>query len=359
MRLITFFLLVGVVLQQAHAFQRRKFHNWLPYYEYLWKAKTPMCQTQLNNYYANSRTGHHPVPCAAVVDCLLTNVTESVKSNIASADILLGIAPQIMGFVGPTGGEMAILSTYDPVLTSLLSFGFPSRSITGLFSSVDVPELLRKPVARTARAYHLWLEQQPPRVRQLMLALVYLAAGSAVANNIYTSIYLDLRTVSGWRCGADYMPLAWSTSGFLVVLVEMLAIRTRQVPGCPQRRWLGWSYRRSEPHSLLPCILPEAQDGFLTEILFGVSNFMGIVQLVFGTIVLSALLFISFLDALPILLRYGASATMCNLLLRLELAELRCRFEVTLGAGAREKTRHFQLVEQKTGWGLELIRTLV
>lgn len=331
MRFIPFFLIVVMTLRQVQAIQRRKFHNWLPYYEYLWKERSQMCQTQLNNYYANFRTEHHPAPCAIVVDCLLTNVNESVKSNIASADILLEIAPQIMGFVGPTGGEMAVLSTHDPVFTSLLSFGFPSRSITGLFVSVDVPALLRKPVARTARAYHLWLEQQTVHVRRFVLALVYLTAGGAVANNIYTSIYLDLRTVSGWRCGADYMPLAWSTSGFLVVLVEMLAIRTRNVPGCPQRRWLSWSYRRSEPR-LLPCILPEAQDGILTEILFGVSNFMSIVQLVLGTSVLSALLFISFLDALPILIRYGASAVICSLLLQLELAGLRCRLEATPGA---------------------------
>lgn len=75
----------------------------------------------------------------------------------------------------------------------------------------------------------------------------------------------------------------------------------------------------------------------------GLRTLISIVQLVLGKIVLSALLFISFLDALPILLWHGASASICNLLLRIELAGLRYRLEATHGVGARERTIHISL----------------
>lgn len=45
--------------------------------------------------------------------------------------------------------------------------------------------------------------------------------------------------------------------------------------------------------------------------------------MVVGTVILSAILFVSFLDALPILARYGVSSIVCSLLLHLELSGLR------------------------------------
>lgn len=86
---------------------------------------------------------------------------------------------------------------------------------------------------------------------------------------------------------------------------------------------------------------------------------MSVVQGILGTVVLSSLLFVSFLDALPILVRYETSAALCNLLLRLELAGLKCKLEEEVESISKDKTRHFQLVERKTGWDLELIRTIM
>lgn len=326
MRLFTFFIL-SMAFLQAQAYQRHKFDYWLPYYEYIWRERSEACQTDLYIYYANIRK-NVTAPCAAVVDCMLTNVSESVKSNMASADILLGLTPQILGLAGPTVGEMAILSTHSPGFTSLLSLSFPSRSIAGLFVSVDVAGLLSKPVARTTQTYFLWFDKRPAHVRRFIHAISYATAAGAVANNIYTSIYLDLRTASGWRCGVDYLPLAWSISGFLITLVEMLAIRMRVMPGTPQRRLLSWLWRQDECR-LRPSILREAQDGCLTEVLFGIANFCSIVQTVLGTTILAGLLFISFLDALQIIMRYWASVAICSLLLRLELAGLRLRLKAT------------------------------
>lgn len=84
---------------------------------------------------------------------------------------------------------------------------------------------------------------------------------------------------------------------------------------------------------------------------------MSVIQGILGTVVLSSLLFVSFLDALPILVRYEASPSLCNILVRIELAGLKCKLEQEGVLVDKDKTGHFQLVEE-TGWDLELIRTI-
>lgn len=201
----SFVLILSLGVSHVCAGQQYKFRTWLPYYDYLWQRRAETCAPQINRYHTNNRTlaGAHHAVCAVVVDCLLTNITQSIQSNLASADILLGLTPQILSLAGPSRGELAILSTHKPVFTGLLSFGFPSMFVTNLFGSVDVAGTLRKPVARTARAYHSWLGRQSKSSQWCAFAMLYALAGGAVFNNIYTSIYLDARTASGWRCGAN------------------------------------------------------------------------------------------------------------------------------------------------------------
>lgn len=359
---LSFILILAVGVFHVDAAQRYKFRSWLPYYDYLWERRAETCASQINRYHTNNRTGVHHAVCAAVVDCLLTNITQSIQSNLASADILLGLTPQILSFAGPSRGELALLSTHEPVFTGLLSFGFPSMLVTSLFGSVDVAEILRRPVARTARAYHSWLRRQSKRLQWCALAVLYALAAGAVSNNIYTSIYLDARTASGWRCGANYMPLMWSISGCSIAAIEAVAVRTRSLTG------LRAGLRPRQGHGgvvgiaygqIHKCIVPEAQDTCYTEIMFGIASLMSVVQGILGTVVLSSLLFVSFLDALPILVRYQTSAAVCNILLRLELAGLKCKLEEKHAYVGRDKTRHFHLVERKSGWDLELIRTIM
>lgn len=355
-------LILTIGISQAHAGQRYKFRAWLPYYDYLWQRRAETCAPQIHRYHTNNRTGVHHAVCAAVVDCLLTNVTQSIQSNLASADILLGLTPQILSLAGPSRGELAILSTHEPIFTGFLSFGFPSILVTSLFGSVGVAEILGKPVAKTSRAYHSWLLQQSNGLQFCAKMMLYALAAGAVFNNIYTSVYLDARTASGWRCGANYMPLMWSISGCSITAMEAVAIRTRhfssQKVGQRTKQACGGVCDISS-RQIHGCILPHAQDTCYTEILFGVASVMSVVQSIFGTVVLSSLLFVSFLDALPILVRYQASAAVCNLLLRLELAGLKCNLEREGHSGGKDQTRHFQLVERNTGWDLELVRTII
>lgn len=65
------------------------------------------------------------------------------------------------------------------------------------------------------------------------------------------------------------------------------------------------------------------QDGSVGEILFWPASLGGIVHMVIGLMVFSSLLFVGALDAIPVLLRYAASAGVCQAILLVELADIR------------------------------------
>ena len=47
--------------------------------------------------------------------CMLDEMDEGVKSNMASASILLGLAPVLLQTAGPSIGEMGLLSAHRPL----------------------------------------------------------------------------------------------------------------------------------------------------------------------------------------------------------------------------------------------------
>lgn len=158
------------------------------------------------------------------------------------------------------------------------------------------------------------------------------------------------------------MPLIWSISGCSIAAIEAIAVRTRESSDRKMSQRKRRTYDRisgivyGDVHT---CVLPEAQETCFTEIMFGVAGVMNVVKGILVTVVRSSLLFVSFLDALPILVRYEARAALCNVLLRLELAGLKCKLEEQANFHGKDTTRHFQLVEKKTGWDLELIRSIM
>lgn len=148
------------------------------------------------------------------------------------------------------------------------------------------------------------------------------------------------------------MPLMWSISRCLIAAIKAVAIRSRDSSGrkINQRRTKVYYGVSEIAHGhIRSCVLPEAQDTCYTEILFGFASVMTIVQGILGTVVLSFLLFVSFLDASPNLVRFETSAALCNILLRLELAGLKCKLEEEVDSIGKDKTRHFQLVESLVG----------
>jgi len=165
-----------------------------------------------------------------------------------------------------------------------------------------------------------------PFFQTSLQVLAYAGALAAIANNIRNSVYTDLRTVSGWRCAALFMPLVWSLLAVVVHAWGMIAVRVR----------LQYGYRpsiRSAIRSTTFQRVRTGEDGVLSEVLFWLASLCAILHMIFGILVLSSLVFISALEALQVFAMYVASVFLCQFILLLELANMRYELSKELDAG--------------------------
>ena len=312
-------LLVTVIVYtaSAHAILRLKLHFWFPQYEYHWITQAAGCKQRIENYLITNRTAACPDPCACAADCILNNLPPTIQSNLASAQVLLGLGPAVLVYFGPDLAEIAALSTYRPLLAILLSLGSPAINVRRIFRCVELREPFVQPVSASARLWSAWISCQSTRIRRIVRSLSYVCALAAIVNNVHNSVYTDLRTISGWRCGAVMMPLGWSLGAVVVHTWSMIAIRLRtknkHMPAI-----------RSLIQSTVFLDLPEAGAGVICEVLLWLASLSAVIHLTFGILVLSSLVFISTIEAVQVLVRYAASALMCQFVLLLELAMMRC-----------------------------------
>jgi len=300
----------------TQAVVRPKLQVWFPKYEARWIEQAAACQQEIRNYLHDNQTPGCTAPCACAADCILKDLPPTIQSNFASAQVLLGLAPAILVYFGPTVAEVAALSTYRPLLAVLVSLGSPAISIVGLFRYVDLRVPFTQPLSWNAGLWSTWLGHQGVRARRIMQVSSYVVALAAIADNIHNSVYTDLRTISGWRCSAMLMPIAWSLLAGAVHAWGMIAIRMQ----------LGSGYRpsiRSAIRSTTFLDVLKGADNVLSEASLRLSALCAIIHMGFGILVLSSLIFISALEAIQIFVMYATSALMCHVVLLMELAMMR------------------------------------
>ncbi|KAF2241928.1 hypothetical protein BU26DRAFT_584808 [Trematosphaeria pertusa] len=330
--LVTFFLVLA-----ACSSHPQKFRHWFPKYEYHWLEASETCRVQLNDYWTGNRTRNHAI-CAVATDCILRNTTETIKSNMASAAIFLGLAPSILALLGPSVTELSLLSARFPILAILLALASPAINSLNRFRGPESSgEILGTSTSKIAHCWHDWMKNQSPPVKAAVRAAEYVVVVGMLVNTIQVSIHLDLRSVSGWRCGQMHMPLIWSLLSLIVHGMGILAVHLRQqapstyiASQCPEPAGKGRSL--CSPYLRLGTVLfgsrrwqclVRGQDGKFGELLFWLASLTGIGHIMFGVLVFSSLIFVGALDALPVLARYAVSAAVCQAILLLELAGMR------------------------------------
>ncbi|KAF2664294.1 hypothetical protein BT63DRAFT_105445 [Microthyrium microscopicum] len=336
----------------SFAVKRTKFQHWFPEYEQRWtKAVNGPCQQKVTNYILNDRT-NCSAPCACAADCILQNTTASMQSQFALAQVLLGLVPVILAFIGPTIAEVAVLSTYRPVLAILLGIGSPAVNILRAVKNVDVREPLEGSQSAISQAWSKWLANQTVAAQLCMKTVTYLLALGAVYNNIRTSIYTDLRIISGWRCGAVYMPLAWSMLAVIVHGWGMIAIRVRLGT-------LSLPSLKSAMQSDAFKLISTTEDNSISEALFWVASVCAVVHMTYGVLVLSSLIFIGALEALQVLVLYAVSAVVCQFILLSEIATMKndlLENPVTSGTTGQTRVPKTSQTSPRDAFRNELIR---
>ncbi|CAG9947128.1 unnamed protein product [Clonostachys rosea f. rosea IK726] len=335
------FLSISLWAPVVSALQGEKFTLWFPTHEYHWlEVAQQNCSLQISDYHENNRE-RTASPCAAALDCLLENSSESIKSNLAGSQVLLGLTPSILAYVGSDMAELAVLATQRPYLALLMSIGAPTQQVRQILSSVDVAEIINKPSSGVARMYFGWLWNLPTVYQRLAAAATYALAIGAMINSVQGAIYLDARTVVGFRCNAVYLVSVWVLLGITPTIFAIAAIRQRHcLPSLASfAQFVEYSDARAPQEdkedglTLVPSLTgstDESRGKWISDLLFLLASLAALVQFVYGTAILSALTPISFMDALPVVMRFAVSNVVCRALLLLELEGIRIRVHGSL-----------------------------
>jgi hypothetical protein len=327
-------LLLALAAAPAHAARipsRNRFQQFFPFYADYFQSLLPACSARLESYYEDlERTDpacYYTSPCACAMDCLLDATSESTKVNMQSATIVLGLIPTLFAALAPSIAEMAVLSTWAPALAGVVALGVPTVRLST--TGVDIPGVLLPRAASSSRVLqHLQTWLAGGKRRRLVLGvLLRVAAVAAVANTVETSVRVDLRTASSWRCNQLFMPLIWSELGIVTFGIGMLAIRLRT----PGKAALGTTQSTTNVAPKLslqkkPPLwqkITQQEECTASELLWTLAVVAASVQAFFGTLVMASLIFISLQDAMYVALRYAASCVVCRLVVAVELAGMR------------------------------------
>ena len=328
-----------------------QFKYWFPQYSSLFQSvMVNNCSALYHQYVIQNVTlvAEQEAPnglsvlTAPLITCILNNVTEAGKANMAAAGVLLGLSPTFLALLGSSTIETAAISVvaHRPLLTLCLALGSPVVSPLRLFNTPDIKAMLRKSTAKTDEQIHFHEFQRGTGLA--VAAIEYLLALAAIANVANVSYQLGIQTISSTFSETTYTPLLWAFAPGVVHLGGTLSLhlrirvvapvhepdvaRTRPSAGfwSRWRRFLALEFSTAGSHK---APLVEFRGERWTDYAFlfvsWLTAFATVLVMVFGTMLLSSVLFISARDAVNVILRYTASVVCCQLIVAYELAGLR------------------------------------
>ncbi|KAI0536187.1 hypothetical protein GGR58DRAFT_514764 [Xylaria digitata] len=263
--------------------------------------------------------GEKTVLVQPVVMCLLENVSEYIKSAASAAQVILGVTPPILATLGASTDELAMLSVVGrrPLLALLISFANPSVYMERVFDYCQPANILQG----TRGRYQLKESSFTFKKPWLVSALQYVIALAAAVNIATISWQLGVGTVCSWWSETVFAPLVWTVLSIAIHMAGTFAIRLRVRRG-----------ESKEIMGLVPAVYgDEIRVTFFKEDELYVAwswilSTATVIHILFGSLVLSGLLFIGPRDALVIIIRYVASVLLCRVLVTFELAGMRYRY---------------------------------
>ncbi|KAK5992081.1 hypothetical protein PT974_05478 [Cladobotryum mycophilum] len=257
-----------------------------------------------------------------VVDCILDHSPEYVKTGMAGANVVLGLAPTILSTLGIGVDETALLSVIGkrPFLALCLSVGSPAVQQLRLFQYSKLTEVLDDRNGRFPSAFFSL------HTEVIILVIEYLAVFASIANVASLGYQLGFNTVVTFAPHLTYLFLLWAFLGAIPHMVAAWGLYLRidsdhgkgdGLIGGRLKRWATpWMMRGPVKF----WIVKE------TPLYILLSFFLSLLtscHVIFGTLVFSSTLFISVRDSIPIIARLLASVILCRIVLMYELSRLR------------------------------------
>ncbi|OAL21556.1 hypothetical protein AYO22_07952 [Fonsecaea multimorphosa] len=234
-----------------------------------------------------------------VIDCILENLNETRKSNMAAAAVLLGLLPTTLGLVGSTTVEVGLVALRRPFLAFLLAAGAPANKADGPTNGFGVS------------------------------LFQYVMAALAVVNLAFVSYEVCVRTICSFAPETAYLPALWA---FLTVAVHFFGtwsvycrtrITTKADGKTPAGLWQVLCAEFTPSASRQGANLEIKEETYLYIFLSWFTATGTVLHIVYGTLVFSSLIFISTSDATTVVARYLSSTLVCRAIVMFELSGLR------------------------------------
>ena len=165
----------------------------------------------------------------------------------------------------------------------------------------------------------------------------YIVVMAAVGNGLQTMIQAGQRGIVAFRCNSMLLPLVWVLWAVFIHGIALLsyclsktfALSRRDYSEQQTKQTTGGLFKTWSTNELKPCanhprLRPATTDeNWVVLILNYIASFIGLIHIVFGTLVFAALLFVNIEWALYIVLRMIISALKCRSVMSFEIASLR------------------------------------
>ncbi len=260
---------------------KNQFQDWYPQYGFVFESiVNDNCSSQFAAYrngkknYSNidwyGGGDEHTALSQPVVQCIMNNTSDYIKSSMSSAQVLLGLTPTILALLGASTEELSLLSVVArrPGLATLLSLASPSVFVSRAFEFGDPAAMLQDREGR--------LRQFSPRNARYWLLTVgeYVVALGLGVNIVFVNWDLGQKTVCTFWSDNILAPTLW---GVLVFFIHvgggvLMRIRARRVFEDPiegdklhqvvtPSQWFRGLWRRllSLPDRAPPCRQPEGR----------------------------------------------------------------------------------------------------
>lgn len=285
----------------------------------------------------------HPQDWASnLVACLLESsaITEAIKANMASAQVLLGFLPTFLTLVGCTPSQTSLLGLRRPLLAVLLTIGSPAPSWTQGFEYPDYEKMLQDDVHHAHFQTRAWQIDGAKRRRRntllpnFILMAEFILVLAAAGNTVELAFRLGYLTASSFAPSTSWLVILWTIMGVLVHIFATIALRLRMkvMKGGhgDKSRWnkkklmgiVQDEFTLCAMHDKTKLVL-KGRDSPWTVLVFWIAATGTAAIVVYGTVVFSSTLFISTSDATVVVVRYMLSALLCRAILMYELDGMR------------------------------------
>lgn len=343
-----FSLILLFTLQITHVLGARdQFQHWYPEYGFIFeRIIRENCSSEYHFYltahknrthwYETSRwigSGSTAALNAPLVNCMVGACPEYMKSNMASANVLLGLAPMILATLGSDVDETSVLAVIGnrPFFALCLTIGSPAVVALRTFEYRDPSAVMKDRPGRLAPKFFTF------RIELLITVLEYALVFAAITNVGTLGYQLGQNVALSFAPNFGYLILLWCFFSPIGHMAAAWALRLRvywpgstcikqyrvscfSLSSCRDHLktfFVGYTLTRPLPEFALKNETP------LYVLLSWILSLLTAAHVMLGTLVFSSMLFISVRDSVAVITRFMGSVIVCRVVLMYELAKLR------------------------------------